>query len=204
MAKETQNPNAEAVAEAVSKTEVFFKENSKPMVITVAVIVVLAAGFFLWHKFAYEPKRAEAQEQMYPAESNFRNSEYELALNGDGNVLGFAQIIDEYGAKAGKAVYLYAGVCELQLGNYESAISYLKKYNGKDNILSGRAYSCIGDAYAGLGDYAQAVTWFEKAAKVSDNVFSAGYLLQKDDISLGISFGENVLGIYITQTSSNA
>ena len=36
------------------------------------------------------------------------------------------------------------------------------------------------------------------------NEFSAGYLLQKDDISLGISFGENVLGIYITQTSSNA
>ena len=104
MSKETKNPNAEAVAEAVSKTEVFFKENSKPLVICIAAVIVLAVGIFLWHKYAYEPKVAEAQEQMYPAENNFRNAEYELALNGDGNVLGFAQIIDEYGARAGKSV----------------------------------------------------------------------------------------------------
>ena len=156
MSKETKNPNAEAVAEAVSKTEVFFKENSKPLVICIAAVIVLAVGIFLWHKYAYEPKVAEAQEQMYPAENNFRNAEYELALNGDGNVLGFAQIIDEYGARAGKSVYFYAGVCELQLGNFESAISYLEKYSGRDNILAGRAYSCIGD----------------------DNMFSAGYLLK--------------------------
>ena len=178
MSKETKNPNAEAVAEAVSKTEVFFKENSKPLVICIAAVIVLAVGIFLWHKYAYEPKVAEAQEQMYPAENNFRNAEYELALNGDGNVLGFAQIIDEYGAKGGKSVYFYAGVCELQLGNYESAVSYLKKYNGKDRILAGRALSCLGDAYVGLADYAQAVECFVKAAKVSDDLFSAGYLLK--------------------------
>ena len=178
MSKETKNPNAEAVAEAVSKTEVFFKENSKPLVICIAAVIVLAVGIFLWHKYAYEPKVAEAQEQMYPAENNFRNAEYELALNGDGNVLGFVQIIDEYGAKGGKSVYFYAGVCELQLGNYESAVSYLKKYNGKDRILAGRALSCLGDAYVGLADYAQAVECFVKAAKVSDDLFSAGYLLK--------------------------
>lgn len=196
MAKETKNQNAEAVAEAVSKTEIFFKENSKTMAISVAVIIVIAAGFFLWHKFAYEPKRAEAQEQMYPAESNFRNAEYELALNGDGNVLGFAQIIDEYGAKAGKAVYFYAGVCELQLGNYESAISYLKKYNGKDRILAGRAQSCIGDAYVGLEKYQEAVDWFAKAAKTSDDMFSAGYLLKAGVTSEELGDNGKALGFY--------
>lgn len=196
MAKETKNQNAEAVAEAVSKTEIFFKENSKTMAISVAAIIVIAAGFFLWHKFAYEPKRAEAQEQMYPAESNFRNAEYELALNGDGNVLGFAQIIDEYGAKAGKAVYFYAGVCELQLGNYESAISYLKKYNGKDRILAGRAQSCIGDAYAGLEKYQEAVDWFAKAAKTSDDMFSAGYLLKAGVTSEELGDNVKALGFY--------
>ena len=61
---------------------------------------------------------------MFPAEANFRNGEYDLALNGDGNVLGFSQIIDEYGAKGGKDVYLYAGLCELQLGNYQEAINF--------------------------------------------------------------------------------
>ena len=144
--KERAKENTAAVVEAVSRTELFFNSNKTAIIAIIAVLIIAGAGFFLWHKFAYEPARAEAQEQMYPAENNFRNAEYELALNGDGNVLGFAQIIDEYGAKAGKSVYFYAGVCELQLGNYESAAEYLRKYSGKDRILAGRALSCLGDA----------------------------------------------------------
>ena len=135
MTKEIKNENAEAVVEAVSKTEIFFRENRKLLLTILAVLVIAGAGFFLYHKFVYEVQRAEAMEQMYPAEENFRNQEFELALNGDGNVLGFSQIISDYGSKAGKAVYFYAGVCELQLGNYEQAIKYLNSYNGKDAIL---------------------------------------------------------------------
>ena len=92
--------------------------------------------------------------------------------------MGFTQIIDEYGAKAGKAVYFYAGVCELQLGNWENAISYLKKYKGKDSILAARALACMGDAYVGLEDYKSAVPCFEKAASRADNIFAAAYLLK--------------------------
>jgi len=113
---------------------------------------------------------------MYAAEQSFRAGEYELALAGDGNVLGFADVIKEYGAKAGKAVYFYAGVCELQAGNWEEAIKYLKKYNGKDAILAARAKACIGDAYVGLENYSEAVSCFEKAAACADNMFAAGYL----------------------------
>ena len=114
MAKETQNENVEVVAEAVSKTEIFFRKNRNILITILAAVVVAAAAYFCWYKFAFQPKQAEALEQMSYAEANFRNMEYELALNGDGNVLGFAQVIDEYGCKAGQAVYLYAGVCQLQ------------------------------------------------------------------------------------------
>ncbi len=178
--KETKKENAPAenIAEAVSKTDLFFKENGRKLIIGTVAVVVIVAVWFLWFKFSYQPKKAEAQEQMYPAEASFRAEEYELALHGDGNVLGFEQVIDDYGKKAGKAAYLYAGICELQLENYDGAISYLKKYNGKDNILAGRALCCIGDAYVGLGDYNKAIEWFVKAAKKSDNAFSAGYLLK--------------------------
>ena len=137
--KEIKNENAEVVAEAVSKTELFFKENGKKLAIALAAAVVIAAGIFCWYKFAYQPSVAEAQGQMVSAEQSFIKSDFETALNGDGNALGFAQIIDEYGAKAGKSVYLYAGVCELQLGNYDSAIKYLNSYKGKDAILAARA-----------------------------------------------------------------
>ncbi len=178
MAKEIKNENAEAVVEAVSKTEKFFQENGKTLSIICAAFLVVCVAVFCWFKFAYQPKVAEAQGQMAYAEQNFRNADYEVALNGDGNSLGFVQIIDEYGKKAGKAVYFYAGVCELQLGEWEQAIKYLKAYNGKDTILSARAAACIGDAYVGLEDYKTALGYFEKAASAADNVYTAGYLLK--------------------------
>lgn len=100
--------------------------------------MVIALAFAAYQKFYVQPKGEEAAAQMAQAEANFRNGEFELALNGDGNALGFAQIIEDFGAKGGKAVYFYAGVCELQTGNYQEAIGYLKKYDGKDSILSAR------------------------------------------------------------------
>ena len=89
MAKEIKNEQAEAVVEAVSKTERFFQENGKRLAIISAVFVALCVVVFCWFKFAYQPKVAEAQGQMAIAEQNFRAGNYEVALNGDGNALGF-------------------------------------------------------------------------------------------------------------------
>ena len=177
--KEKEAIRQENIEATVSKTEQFYNENKKYIWGCVIGIVVIGLGILGWHRFIYEPKCAEAAEQMYPAEASFQASEWELALKGDGNVLGFEQIADEYGSRAGKAVWFYAGVCELQLGNYESAISYLKKYKGQDSIMAARALSCIGDAYAGLENYKAAASWFDKAAKRADNIFAAAYLLKE-------------------------
>ena len=198
MAKEIKNENVEAVVEAVSKTEKFFNENGKVLGGIVAGFAVVAAIVFCWYKFAYQPAVEEAQGQMAVAEENFRAADYELALNGDGNVLGFAQIIDEYGAKAGKAVYFYAGVCELQLGNYELAIDNLKAYKGKDAILKARALACIGDAYVGLENYAEALGYFEKAAAVVNNMYAAGYLLKAGVVAEKLGENAKALGFYET------
>ena len=196
MAKEITNERAEAVVEAVSKTEQFFEKNGKLLSIISVAVIVACAAVFCWHKFINQPKIAEAQGQMALAEENFRTADYELALNGDGNVLGFAQIIDEYGAKAGKAVYFYAGVCELQLGEWEQAIKYLKAYKGKDAILSARATACIGDAYVSLEDYSKALGYFEKAAAAADNMYAAGYLLKAGAVAEELGENEKALSYY--------
>ena len=196
MAKEIKNANAEAVVEAVSKTEKFFQENGKLLSTICAAFVVVCAVVFCWYKFAYQPKVNEAQGQMAYAEQNFRAGDFELALNGDGNALGFAQIIDEYGKKAGKAVYFYAGVCELQLGEWEQAIKYLESYNGKDAILAARATACIGDAYVGLEDYKKALGYFEKAAAAADNMYAAGYLLKAGAVSEYLGDDAKALAFY--------
>ena len=85
MAKEIRNENAEAVVEAVSKTEKFFNENGKLLAGICAGVVVACAAVFCWVKFVHQPKVAEAQGQMAYAEQTFRNGNYEAALNGDGD-----------------------------------------------------------------------------------------------------------------------
>ena len=168
----------ENIEQTVSATEKFFNENKKTIIGALVAVVVIGLGILAYNKLVYQVQCNEAMAQAYPAETSFQNGEYEIALNGDGNNLGFVQIIDDYGKKAGKAVYFYAGVCELQLGNYESALSYLKKYNGKEEILAARAKACEGDAYVGLEDYQSAVAAYKAAVSAADNLFAASYLLK--------------------------
>ena len=169
----------ENIEQGVSKAQEWLDNNKKTLYTILGVAVVLALIILAFVKFVYQPKCEEAQEQTFPAEMNFQKGEYELALNGDGNVLGFSEIIDTYGTKAGKAVYLYAGICQLQLGNFEEAIKFLQKYSGKEPILSARAKACEGDAYVGLGQYDAAIKCFQAAAAKGDDLFAAGYLLKE-------------------------
>ena len=171
------------VAEAVSKTELFFQKNGKLIYGCVAAVLVLALAILAYNRFYLQPKKAEAQAEMFKAEQSFAQGDFQLALSGDDNNLGFADIIAKYGAKGGESVYMYAGACALNLGQFDDAISYFKKYEGDDKILLARAQAGIGDAYVGLEDYKTALTWYEKAAATTDNMFAAGYLLKAGQVA---------------------
>lgn len=175
--KESSEPKAN-VAEALSKTEMFFEKNKKTIGYVVGGLVVLAALIFVYRNFIVIPKQKEAVNQLYVAERYFKLDSFNLALNGDGNSLGLRQIIDKYGKNAGMAAYYDAGVCCLRLGENDEAISYLKKFSSKDRIMAAKAKCCIGDALVNKDDIKGAVSWFEEAAELSDNIFSAGYLLK--------------------------
>ena len=206
MAKKKLDPREqerqERVHETVSKTDQFFRENKKTIYGILIALLVIGLAVVAFYKFYYQPKVREATAQMFPAEANFRNAEYDLALNGDGNVLGFSQIIEDFGAKAGKVVYLYAGICELQLGNYQGALDYLKKYKGDEPILKARALGCMGDAHTGLENYKQALDCFDKAASVSadvkDQVFISTYLLKAGVVCEELGDNEKALNYYKT------
>lgn len=169
----------ENIAQTVSSTTKFFEDNKKNIITAIAAVVIVGLGILAYNKFVYQPQCAEALAQAYPAETLFQNGEYELALNGDGNNLGFVDIIAQYGSKAGKAMPFYAAVCELQLGNFESALSYLAKYKGQEPILAARAKACAGDAYVGLEKYKEAIAAYKSAVATADNMFAASYLLKE-------------------------
>lgn len=194
--KEQEKERQERIDESVSTIDEFFNENKKIIWGTLAAIIVVGAAVLCYQKFYAAPKKAEAAAQMFQAEANFRAQNYEIALNGDGNASGFAQVIEDYGSKASNSAYFYAGVCELQLGNYEEALSYLNKYNGKDEILKAKALGCKGDAYSALEKYSEAVACYEKAAKVADNMFAASYLLKAGVVSEELGDSAKALAFY--------
>ena len=194
--KTQEEVRQENVAQAVSKTEQFFKENGKLIYGCVIAVLVIALAILAYNRFLLQPKKVEATNQLAQAERWFDAGEYELALAGDDNSLGLNDIIAQYGSKAGEAVYLYAGIAQLQTGAFQEAIENLKKYNGKDPILKARAQACIGDAYVELEDYATAVDWFTKAAKTTDNAFAAAYLLKAGIAAEALGNKEQALSFY--------
>ena len=175
--KNIQEPEVN-VGEALSKTEKFFETYKNHIIYGSIGIIAVVAIALLYHNFITLPAQQEAMAQTFTAEQYFRAGEYEKALNGNGNALGFNQIISEYGTKSGEAVYFYAGVCNLQLGNFADAISDLKKYNGEDAVIAARALACIGDAYAAQNDFNSAVNNYKAAAAKADNILAANYLLK--------------------------
>ena len=161
---------------ALGKSEEFFSKYKNHLMYGLLGIVLLFGLWFAYQKFYNEPKMEEAMGQMFLAEQAFRSDQFQIALNGDGNILGFSQILDEYGTLAGKAIHFYIGVCYLQLGEYQAAIDALTKYSGKDFIIQARAYCCIGDAYANLDNLKKAEEFYVKAAAYHDNIMAAYYL----------------------------
>ncbi|MBO4446847.1 MAG: tetratricopeptide repeat protein [Bacteroidales bacterium] len=169
----------ENIETTVSSAEKFLTENKKKIWTVFWVVVLVSLAGLAYYKYVYKPAAEEAQQMAYLSEISFQEGNWEEALNGNDEAPGFASVIDEYGSKAGEAVYMYAGICELQLGNYESAINYLKQYGGKDPILKARALACLGDAYSELEQYEDACSAYAKAVAVADNDFAAGYLLKQ-------------------------
>jgi len=191
-----QEAQQEQVATTVSGVEAFFKKNQKWIEWALIALVVIIFGIFAYNRWVVIPAHQEAEQQMFQAEQSFRNNDFETALNGDGNVLGFKDIIDNYGSRAGKSAYLYAGLCDLQLGNYEEAISYLKKYSTKDKLMQGRAWCAIGDAYSNLQDYTSALNWYKKAASLEENAYTATYLFKAALVSEELGDKAGALKLY--------
>ena len=191
--QETRQQN---IAEAVSKSELFFQKYGKIVYGCVAAVLLIALAILAYNRFILQPQKEKAQEAMFKAEQKFQAGNYELALAGDDNLMGFEEIIDTYGSKAGEAVYLYAGACALQMDEFDKAIKYFKKYGGEDTILLSRAQAGIGDAYVGLEDYKSALAAYEKAAATANNVFSAGYLLKAGQVAEELGDKDKALALY--------
>ncbi len=175
-----QNHNFEGFEGALTKSEQFIEDNQKTLTYVALGALIIVSLYLSIQKFYIEPQNKEAQNNMFVAEQYFQRDSFNLALNGDGNYFGFTDIINEYKfTKSANLAKYYAGICNLHLGEYEDAISYLKKFKSSDLMVGSVANGAIGDAYLELGNPDKALTYYKKAALDKTNDFSSPIYLNK-------------------------
>lgn len=178
--KDVTEERFEAVEEALSRTERILEQHQKSILTGIGVIIVLVLAYFSFQKYYMEPKEKEAADQMWMAEKYFGMDSLQLALNGDGNYLGFLDIIEDYGiTKTADLAHYYAGISYLHLGQYEEAIDYLKSFKSNDEVLAPMALGAIGDAYMELNETDKAAGYYLDAANKRDNAFTSPMFIQK-------------------------
>ncbi len=184
MVKKKANDKAEerleVVEQTLSKSELFIENNQKLITGVVIVLVAIVLGYFGLSRYYFQPRNEQAMEQMYMAEKYFESDSLNRALFGDGNNMGFLDIIDEYGmTKAANLANYYSGVIYLKQGDFEEAISHLKKFKSRDNIIKPLAYASMGDAYLELNEQDKAISQYLAAAKASKNELTAPLYLYR-------------------------
>jgi len=179
MAEEKDQPVVD-VQQTISKAERYIEENKKSLSIIGGAIVVLVGGYFAWTKLYIAPQEEEAQGQIFMAERYFEKDSLNKAINGDGQFLGFKDIIDQYGlTPTGNLAHMYLGLCYLQKGQYDDAVNELKEYDSNDMMLGPISIGAIGDAYSEQGKTDDAIEQYMKAAEANKNNFTTPIYLMK-------------------------
>ncbi|WP_010250780.1 tetratricopeptide repeat protein [Myroides injenensis] len=177
---------------SANRMEGWVARNQKAIFGIVGAIALVTIGYVGYDKFVVEPKNEDAANQMFQAQSYYtealtntsdKDNLYNLALNGGEGKLGFLKVIEQYkGTDAANLGYYYAGMSYLNLGQFQEAIKYLEKYNGKGNILGVLAKGAIGDAFSELGQKEEALEYYKKAISEDRNDFTTPRFLNKAGI----------------------
>ena len=196
--KSQQADNLQEIESALTRTEQFIEDNQNILTYIVAGIIVVVAGYLAFGKFYVDPRQKEAQSQMFMAENYFEKDSFNLALNGDGNYLGFLDIIDNYGiTKSANLAKYYTGISYLHLGQYEDAVDYLGGFKTDDLLLEPVKEGAMGDAYLELGDQEKALTHYKKAFNLNSNEFTTPIYMQKAaSLMESMDELENALALY--------
>jgi tetratricopeptide (TPR) repeat protein len=182
MAKKKKDATPQTISnveQTLTRTEQYLEENYKTL-LTILTVVIAVIGLGWLGKMYLNKRNDEAQSQMYQAERYLEMDSLRLALNGDGNYLGFLDIAKSYRfTKSGNLALYSAGICYLHLGQFQDAIDYLEKYSKKDKVIGSLAIGATGDAYVELGDTKKGISRYLEASEYAKNSFNSPLFLMK-------------------------
>lgn len=185
---------------SANKTEAWVAKNQQYIFVAVGVVALVLLGYFGYHKFIKEPTEVEAANEMAQSQDYFdqamtlageaQDSLFTLALNGGQGKFGFVDIMDNYsGTDAANLAHYYAGMAYLKTGAYKKAINQLDMFESEDEILAPLAVGAIGDAFAQLKQYEDALSYYEQAAALRNNGFTTPRFLLKSAL-MAIELGK--------------
>jgi len=200
MAKKEEEQDLD-IGEVYSKTELFLEKN-KTMVIGAAVgLLVIVAGILFWNNHQ-STKNSEGGAEIWKAEYYFEIDSLDLAINGDAQWRGFAEIAESYsGTPTGNLANYYLGAIYMKKGDFGAALSYYEEADVEDNVLSVMRVGGMGDANMELGDAEKAASLYVKAAGMETNEFLTPMYLFKAGIAYkelgkGAQAQENFMRVY--------
>ena len=170
---------AAAQEQQVSKTEAFFEKNKKTIIIAVVAVIAIVVCAILANNYYFTPRQEEASTELSKSQELFQEEQYDKAL------AGFQKVASDYSSTdAGNLAQLYIGLCQANLGKWQEAVNALESFSGKgDQMISPAAEGALGNAYANLKQYDQAVKHLTTAAKMADNnSLSPTFLIQAGEI----------------------
>ncbi|MBL0342647.1 MAG: tetratricopeptide repeat protein [Bacteroidetes bacterium] len=182
MADKEKNQSGEIleIGETINKAESYVSENKKSISIIGGAIVVVILGYFGYNNLIVQPQEVNAQKEMFMAERYFQQDSVEKAINGDGQFMGFLEIIDNYGSSnSANLAHYYLGMSYMKKGQWDSAIEFLSKYDAEDDVTGALALGAIGDANLELGKKDEAEKFYMKAVDWDKNQFTAAIFLMK-------------------------
>lgn len=137
--------------------------NNKKPLLWIIGIIVLCAAFVIGYLFIYRNPRLNEAAEAY--------SKVEMQTLGNDSVAAgeYAKVADKYGSTdGGNLAALSAAESYYNLGQYQKALDYLKKFSTKEKVLGANAQVLMGDCYVNLKKYNEAIDAFTGAVRKAD------------------------------------
>ena len=199
MSKKNVKAQANEFDETLAASVTFYEKHKNAILYGTSAVLVVVVAALLIHQFYITPRNNRANESIFMAQQMFVAGDYEKALNGQGDTLGFLAVADKYGStKAGNLAHLYAAKCYAETEKYQEALDELGKYdNCGDVLVSPAVIGMKGNLYAELGNNEKAVSLLVEAAKKADNnTLSPAFLIQAGQIYEALGKDDKALDCY--------
>lgn len=133
-------------------------KNNRSTIIMLCIIVVLIVFGLILYFFIANSNSAKADEAVGRAD----------AAQNDSIALVLYKEAAEMGHKGGNRASAMVAIKLYQQGNYQEALDYLKDTDLKGKVAAPGVYALMGDCYANLEQYADALKAYDKAIGKAD------------------------------------